>query len=101
MNTFKINNRLNTENTMNLSNRSRDKELFTGELSSEENKLEYDIENKYSLYEIDFLSKERKNYRIIDELDNNEDIEILKFFYNIVLILFIIVALNTYFVIKN
>jgi hypothetical protein len=85
---------------MNLSKRSGDKELFSGTLV-EENTLEYDIENKYSLFEINFLSKQRKNYQIIDQLDNNEDIEILNFFYNIVLILFVIVALNTYFVIKN
>jgi len=96
MNTFKINNRFNT---MNLLKRSGDKELFSGTLV-EENTLEYDIENKYSLFEINFLSKQRKNYQIIDQLDN-KDIEILNFFYNIVLILFVIVALNTYFVIKN
>ena len=119
MNTFKINNRFNTmnlskhsgdkelfyetnikENTMNLSKHSGDKELFYG-TNMKENTLEYDIENKYSLFEIDFLSKQIKNYRIIGELDNNEDIKILIFFYNIVLILFVIVALNTYFVIKN
>jgi len=84
---------------MNLLKRSGDKELFSGTLV-EENTLEYDIENKYSLFEINFLSKQRKNYQIIDQLDN-KDIEILNFFYNIVLILFVIVALNTYFVIKN